>query len=162
MKLSRVVAIGAMAVALSACGEKATETEAAAPAAEAPGQVAPPAVAEAAKLTTQVAGVALDFPHVVRGNKVDVVDGVKRSNVRIEYQDVEQDAVAAALQGSFSKGGFKVKGGGDQKYVAYAPDGRKIRYVISPVGPDLQLKLSSPNSKGMVTFIWEEPAVAAQ
>lgn len=163
MKLRHAVLSLAIAALLPACGEK-VEPQAVTAAEPDAASVEPiPAPAQVPVSGAKViSGIALEFPNTVRSDKVEDVDaGVKRHNLRIEYQTVDENAVAKSLTETFSKNGFKVSGSDGRKFVAYTKDGRKIRYAISAAGPDMNVKLS-PDSKGLVTFIWEEsvPAIS--
>ena len=103
--------------------------------------------------SVKVAGVvSLTFPHVIRSNSEATVDGVVTHTLRVEYKDVEEDEVKRALDSAFSDAGYKIRSDG-VKFVAMS-DSNRIRYSISPQGPDLKVALSSPESKGLVTFIW--------
>lgn len=173
MKAPRVVVCVALVAVLTACGEM-SDPQAASPIAQqskqdvTPVEVPTPAATAPAATpvpgTQVISGIALDFPNTVRSDKVEDADaGVKRHNLRVEYQTIDEIAVSKSLNDTFTKNGFKVAANGEQKFVAYAKDGRKIRYAISVVGPDMGIKLA-PDSKGLVTFIWDEvpSTVAAQ
>ena len=158
MSKSRLLFLGVALLAMSACDRTKQGGEQAAPEAAVPVDVAAPAVepvaagAPADVPKVMVSDVEIGFPHIVRSNAEDIVDGAKRHTLRVEYTEGDETEIAAKLSSAFSAAGYKVKADG-LKFVAFG-ESKKVRYVVSPAGPDLQVKLSSPESKGLVTFMW--------
>ncbi|WP_282266847.1 hypothetical protein [Stenotrophomonas sp. PS02298] len=154
MKIRSAFLGAAVLVALTAC-DKGPATDAA-PAEPAPAsETAKDAAAAPAQNYNgvKVAGqVPLNFPHDVRSNSEATAEGVVTHTLRVEYKEVNEAAVAEALEKAFVEAGFKVQADG-MKFVAVGESG-KVRYAISPAGPELKVALASPDSKGMVTFIW--------
>lgn len=157
MKISKIIIVCAAFFALLSCDRsRQTSLEDAAPAsgveAEAVADTTVPRTGAEVTKTLIAGDIEIGFPHLVRSSSQEVVDGVARHTVRIEYTADDEDAIAAVLEDAFSSAGYKVKADG-LKFVAFG-ETTKVRYLISPADRDLQVRLSSAESKGLVTFIW--------
>ena len=153
MKLWQFVMVGLISIFLAACNQAKQESSTE-PAAElaSVAEVTSPPEDISAPMTSVAENVALKFPHLVRSRTEETIDGVARNTLRVEYKERDEVAVAAELETAFVSAGYKVKADG-LKFVAFG-EKLKVRYVISPAGPDLKVNLSSPESKGLITFMW--------
>lgn len=153
----------ALGLVLSGCGRTDAPATGAAttPAAESPSQAQP--AAKAGRVTLAIGnGLALPSGFSMRSRSTSG-EGADTSHVaRAEFRGTPMEA-GNALRKVFVEAGFQQASatedaGGIATRIFRSGDGERVRVVLIPKGPALQVELQDADAAGLATFYWRDAA----
>ncbi|KQY49813.1 hypothetical protein [Lysobacter sp. Root494] len=157
----KILPVLLVAITLAACGGQSDAPNSNADTQTPKEQPAKPASRTRLHILPIAGGIHVPETLIIRSrSSKQAADGTTDRVVRAEYARIDEAQAEIVLANAFEAAGFKPLSTAETSntHVVRNADGLRVRYVITPQGPDLKVALQAPDAQGLVSFYWKQAA----
>jgi hypothetical protein len=157
----KILTVLLVAITLSACSGQSDAPNNNAQTQTPKEQPAKPASRTRLHILPIAGGIRVPETLIIRSrSSKQAADGTTDRVVRAEYAGIDEAHAERVLANAFEAAGFKPLSAAERgdAHVMRNADGLRVRYVITPQGPDLKVALQAPDAQGLISFYWKEAA----